>query len=285
MGRIILQLWQQGIVSRLLFCRQADGLVFERNGRIQVDGLVHLAAFQHAFGAQVIQHGTADALVLQLVQGAGPAAQQCHCRQLLGSRFGLLRQPAHKAVRVLCVAGELLLQHRRHTVCCHSGLVLRTIGNDRLDRFIIGAEGAFLQKVHQTQQLRRQAGRSRGHVEKIFQLCTFRFGITGQHHTHAGAAAPAKGHQHHAAQLYGVLLVRHDRVGIQLIKVEGRIADGNTYRFGHSSSSFKCYSALPMRRQIASYSASAQVSTRSLTSFRVNLSCWASSCRAVARRS
>ena len=196
-----------------------------------------------------------------------------------------MRQPAHKAVRVLCVAGELLLQHRRHTVCRHSGLVLRTIGNDRLDRLIIGAEGAFLQKMHQTQQLRRQAGRSRGHIEKILQLCTFRFGITGQHHAHAGTAAPPKRHQHHAAQLYGVLLVRHDRVGIQLIKVEGRIADGNAYRFGHSSSSFKYYSAFPMRRQIASYSASAQVSTRSLTSFRVNLSCWASSCRAVARRS
>ena len=67
------------------------------------------------------------------------------------------------------------------------------------------ADGAFLQKVHQTQQLRRQTGRSRGHVEERFQLCTCRFGIAGQHHAHAGAAAPAKGHQHHAAQLYGVL--------------------------------------------------------------------------------
>ena len=92
--------------------------------------------------------------------------------------------------------------------------------------------------MHQPQQFRGQAGRGRSHVEQIFQLGVLRLGIAGQHHAHAGAAALAKWHQHHAAQTHRILVLRQNSVGIQLIKMEGRIADGNTYRFGHSSNSF-----------------------------------------------
>ena len=53
-----------------------------------------------------------------------------------------------------------------------------------------------------------------------------------------GVAALAKGHQHHTAQTHRILVLRQNSVGIQLIKMEGRIADGNAYRFGHSSNSF-----------------------------------------------
>ena len=92
--------------------------------------------------------------------------------------------------------------------------------------------------MHQPQQLRGQAGRRRGYIEQIFQLGVLRLGIAGQHHAHAGAAALAKGHQHHAAQTHRILVLRQNSVGVQLIKMEGRIADGNAYRFGHSSNSF-----------------------------------------------
>ena len=92
--------------------------------------------------------------------------------------------------------------------------------------------------MHQPQQLRGQAGRSRGYVKQIFQLGVLRLGIAGQYHTHAGAAAFAEGYQYHAAQTHHILVLRQNGVGIQLIKMEGRIADGNAYRFGHSSNSF-----------------------------------------------
>ena len=137
------------------------------------------------------------------------------------------------------MAGELLLQHRRYTVRRHGRLVLCTIGNDRLDRLVIGAEGSFLQKMHQPQQFRGQAGGCRGHVEKIFQLRAFRFGIAGQHHAHPGTAPPPEGHQHHAAQPDGILLVGHDGIGIEFVEMKGRVAHCNAYRFGHSGSSFK----------------------------------------------
>ena len=97
-----------------------------------------------ALGAQVIQHRAADAFVLQLVQGARAAAQQCHRCQLLCRRFWLLRQCAHQLVGVFGVTGKLFLQHRGHTVCRHGGLILRTIRNDRLDGLVVGAEGALL---------------------------------------------------------------------------------------------------------------------------------------------
>ena len=144
MGRCIFQLGQQRVVSSLLLFGEGNGVVAQRNGGVQVDGLVHLAAFQHAFSAQVIQHCAADALILQLVQGAGTAAQQCHRCQLLCRRLWLLRQRAHKLVGVFGVTGKLLLQHRGHTVCRHGGLILRTIRNDRLDGLVVGAEGALL---------------------------------------------------------------------------------------------------------------------------------------------
>ena len=65
-----------------------------------------------------------------------------------------------------------------------------------------------------------------------------RLGIAGQYHTHAGAATLAEGYQYHAAQTHHILVLRQNGVGIQLIKMEGRIADGNAYRLGHSSNSF-----------------------------------------------
>ena len=34
-------------------------------------------------------------------------------------------------------------------------------------------------------------------------------------------------------------MLRQNGIGIEFIEMEGRIADGNAYRFGHSSSSFK----------------------------------------------
>ena len=144
MGRCIFQLGQQRVVSSLLLFGEGNGVVAQRNGGVQVDGLIHLAAFQHTFGAQVIQHRAADALILQLVQGAGTAAQQCHRRQLFCRRFWLLRQCAHQLVGVFGVAGKLLLQYRGHTVCRHGGLVLCTIRNNCLDGLVIGAEGALL---------------------------------------------------------------------------------------------------------------------------------------------
>ena len=92
--------------------------------------------------------------------------------------------------------------------------------------------------MHQPQQLRGQAGRGRGYIEQIFQLGVLRLGITGQHNAHTGAAALAEGYQHHAAQTHRILVLRQNGVGIKLIKMEGRIADGNAYRLGHSSNSF-----------------------------------------------
>ena len=123
---------------------KGDEVVTQRDGSVQVDGLIHLAAFQHTLGAQVIQHSAADALIFQLVQGAGTAAQQRHRRQLFCRRLWLLRQYAHQLIGVFSVTGKLLLQHRGHAVCRHGRLVLRTIRNDRLDGLIVGAEGALL---------------------------------------------------------------------------------------------------------------------------------------------
>ncbi len=77
---------------------------------------------------------------------------------------------------------QLLLQHGRDPIGRHGGLVLCPVGDDRLDRLVIGAEGALLQKVHQPQQLRGQTGRRRGHVEQELELGMFRLGVTGQHH-------------------------------------------------------------------------------------------------------
>ena len=84
--------------------------------------------------------------------------------------------------------------------------------------------------MHQPQQLRCQTGRGRGYIEQIFELGVLRLSIAGQYHTHAGAAALAQTHR--------ILVLRQNSVGIQLIKMEGRIADGNAYRLGHSSNSF-----------------------------------------------
>ena len=140
----IFYLGQQCIVGGLLLFGEGNGVVTERNRGVQVDGLIHLAAFQHTLGAQVIQHSAADALILQLVQGARAAAQQCHRRQLFCRRLWLLRQYANQLIGVFSVTGKLLLQHRGHTVCGHGGLILRTIWNDRLDGLIVGAEGALL---------------------------------------------------------------------------------------------------------------------------------------------
>ena len=92
--------------------------------------------------------------------------------------------------------------------------------------------------MHQPQQFRGQAGRGRGYIEQIFQLGVLRLGIAGQHNAHTGAAALAEGYQHHAAQTHRILVLRQNGVGIKLIKMEGRIADSNAYRFGHSSNSF-----------------------------------------------
>ena len=144
MGRCIFQLGQQRVVSRLLLFSEGNGVVAQRNGGVQVDGLIHLAAFQHALGAQIIQHCAADAFILQLVQGARAAAQQRHRCQLLCRRLWLLRQCTNQLIGVFGVAGKLLLQHRGHTVCRHGGLILRTIRNDRLDGLVVGAEGALL---------------------------------------------------------------------------------------------------------------------------------------------
>ena len=237
MGFGIFEVRQQGIVCGLLFARQKDGVVFQRDARIQVDGFVHLAAFQHALGAEIVQHSPADALFFEFGLGALSPAQQGHRRQLLGRRLRLRRQGAHQLVSVLSVADQLLLQHRRHTVRRHGGLVLRPIRDDGLDGLIVGAEGAFFQKMRQPQQFRRQAGGSGGHIEEEFQLRVLRFGVAGQHHTHPGTAPPPERHQHHAAQPDGVLLVGHDRVGIQFIEVERRVAHGDSDRFWHSASS------------------------------------------------
>ena len=241
-GRVrgcILQPGQQRVIGGLLLLREKDGLVLQRDGRIQVDGFVHLAAFQHALGAEVIQHRPADTLFLQCRQGALTPGQQGHCGQLLGGRSGLWGQRAHQLVGIFRVANELLLKHRGHAVLRHGGLVLRAVGDDRLDGLVVGAEGALLQKVHQPQQLRGEAGRGRGHIEQELELCALRFGIAGQHHTHPGTAPPPEGHQHHAAQPDGILLVGHDGIGIEFVEMKGRVAHCNAYRFGHSGSSFK----------------------------------------------
>ena len=137
------------------------------------------------------------------------------------------------------MADELLLKHRGHAVLRHGGLVLRAVGDDRLDGLVISAEGALLQKMHQPQQLRGEAGRGRGHIEQKLELCALRFGIAGQHHAHPGTAPPPEGHQHHAAQPDGILLVGHDGIGIEFVEMKGRVAHCNAYRFGHSGSSFK----------------------------------------------
>ena len=183
MGGGVFEAGQQGVIGRLLLFRQGDGLVFQRDRRIQVDGFVHLAAFDDALGAEVVQHGFGDAVGLHLVLGTLSPAQQGHCR---------------------------------------------------LDGLVVGAEGALLEEMHQPQQLRRQAGRGRGHVEEVLELCVFRLFVAGQHHAHPGLAPPPERHQHHAAEADGLLLVGHDGVGIEFVEVEGRVAHGNAYRFWHS---------------------------------------------------
>ena len=154
MGGGVFEAGQQGVIGRLLLCRQGDGLVFQRDRRIQVDGFVHLAAFDDALGAEVVQHGFGDAVGLHLVLGALSPAQQGHRRQLLGRGLRLLLQSPHQLIAVLGVAGELLLEHRRHAVRREGGLILRPIGDDRLDGLVVGAEGALLEEMHQPQQLR-----------------------------------------------------------------------------------------------------------------------------------
>ena len=248
----VLQFRQQCVISGLLLLREYNGLILQRDGGIQVDGFVHLGAFQHAFGTEIVQHGAADALFFQLRQGAGAAAQQGHGCQLFGGGPWLLRQGTGQPVGIFCMTDQLLLQHGRNPIGRHGGLVLCPVGDDRLDRLVIGAEGALLQKVHQPQQLRGQTGRRRGHVEQELELGMFRLGVTGQHHPHAGAAAPAKGHQHHAAQTHLVLMLRQNGIGVQFIKMEGRVAYGNTHRFwhGHGLLCGLIYCAIPARRQM-----------------------------------
>ena len=58
---------------------------------------------------------------------------------------------------------------------------------------------------------------------------------------HPGTAPPPEGHQHHAAQPDGILLVGHDGIGIEFVEMKGRVAHCNAYRFGHSGSSFKAF--------------------------------------------
>ena len=53
------------------------------------------------------------------------------------------------------MAHKLLLQ-LRYGAGIHS-FVLRSVGNDGLDRLVIGAERVFLEIIDQTQQLIRQA--------------------------------------------------------------------------------------------------------------------------------
>ena len=242
MGGGIFEMRQQYLIGRLLLRRQPDRLVFQRDARIQVDGFVHLAAFQHTLGAKVIEHGPADPLFFQFRLGPLSPAQQRHGGQLLCRRLGLGREGARQLIRIFGVAGELLLEYRRHPIGRDGGLVLRPIWDDRLDGLVVGTEGPLLQKMHQPQQLRRQTGGGGGHIEEELQLRAFRLFVTGQHHAHPGAAPPPEGHQHHAAQTDGILLVGHDRVGIQFIEVEGRIAHGDPDRFWHSGSSSRWFS-------------------------------------------
>ena len=86
MGFGIFEVRQQGIVCGLLFARQKDGVVFQRDARIQVDGFVHLAAFQHTLGAEIVQHSPADALFFEFGLGALSRATAASC---LAVGFGL----------------------------------------------------------------------------------------------------------------------------------------------------------------------------------------------------
>ena len=101
MGGGVFEAGQQGVIGRLLLFRQGDGLVFQRDRRIQVDGFVHLAAFDDALGAEVVQHGFGDAVGLHLVLGALSPAQQGHRRQLLGRDPGVVHS-SNKLTRPLC---------------------------------------------------------------------------------------------------------------------------------------------------------------------------------------
>ena len=90
-GRVrggILQPGQQRVIGGLLLLREKDGLVLQRDGRIQVDGFVHLAAFQHALGAEVVQHRPADAFFLQCRQGALSPGQQATAASCLAVGLG-----------------------------------------------------------------------------------------------------------------------------------------------------------------------------------------------------
>ncbi len=90
-GRVrgsILQPGQQRVIGGLLLLREKDGLVLQRDGGIQVDGFVHLAAFQHALGAEVVQHGAADAFFLQLRQGAGAPPSRATAASCLAVGLG-----------------------------------------------------------------------------------------------------------------------------------------------------------------------------------------------------
>ena len=208
----------QPVVHLLLFLTEEDGVVCLRNVAEQVQDLVHLPLLQHALFAQVIQHSAAQAQLSQRTLGQRAALQRRHCRLLLGGGLWLFGQRPCKGIFRLGVAHQLLLQPG--AVFRFRRFVLGPIGDDGLDRLVPGAEGALLQKAHQTQQLVGEAGVFRRCVEQLLAAARLLLLTHSQHNAHAGLVAPAEGHQHHAPRNHRMGQCGGHKIGIELIKMK-----------------------------------------------------------------
>ena len=252
------QIGQQRVKDLLLLRGEGQRPGVKGNVREQIQRFELFLRFDDALLAEGVQRGLADAQQLQRFLGERPLPQGLHRRQLARAGLGLFGQVSHKGVAALGGAGQAALH--AGTPVFAPRLVLRPVGDDRLDRLEPGAEGAFLQKLHQLQQVRRQAGVLRRGVQQGFAAGVGGFLLPHrQHHRHAGVVAPAKGHQHHAARPHTARQLRRDEIGIQLIKMDGGVI--------HRHLRGVCHSSFPWAslNWMMEYRLSAQVSTCTLT--------------------
>ena len=257
-GLPVPQVGQQRVKDLLLFRGEGHWPGVKGNVREEIQRFELFLRFDNAFLAERVQRGLADAQQFQRFLGERPIPQGLHRRKLARAGLGLFGQVSHKGVAALGGAGQAALH--AGTPVFAPRLVLRPVGDDRLDRLEPGAEGAFLQELHQLQQVRRQAGVLRRGVQQGFAAGVGGFLLPHrQHHRHAGVVAPAKGHQHHAARPDAAHQLRRNEIGIQLIKMDGGVI--------HRHLRGVCHSSFPWAslNWMMEYRLSAQVSTCTLT--------------------
>ena len=288
-GGVVLQIRGQLVVSSLLLFGEGRRRFRGRSfGRCHRPGVLILPLlFRQPLFQKGLQHRPGHALSFQLGRRLGAAR-----RQKVQGRALFVRNAAaglHGPGRA--VVAHLLpkqLPPQGGLAVHQLGPVLGPVGNDGPHGLIVGTEGAFLQKMHQLQQIRGQPGLLRGCCKQLLQprrLFRRRFFPHGQHHRHAGAVAPAEWHQNHAALKHLPFQLRGQPVGVQLIEMEGGIVHGHLYRAHGMPSPPRCCFPQPFwYSRIIWYSFSAQVSRSSFTSVAVYRGACSTSRRAVAIR-